>query len=89
LGEPTGGFFTTGGGGGGFGTNAITTFSVGKVHHYNQTSSGSPTLDPSTPYDFSAVTSSFQPHGAVVLTLPTGSGSNLTQIPQQPEIFVS
>src|SRR5689334_21163940 len=34
------GSFTTSSGGTGSGTNAITTFSVGKIHHYNQTSAG-------------------------------------------------
>jgi len=88
------GSFTTGtgggGGGGGMGTNAITTFSVGKVHHYNQTSSGSPTLDPATPYDFSGVTSLSSNRTAtdIVLTLPTAAVSNLTQLPLQPEIYV-
>jgi hypothetical protein len=88
-----GGLFTTGGGGGGggSGTNAITTFSVGKTHHYNQTSAGSPTLDPSTPYDFSGVTSLSSNRTAtnVTLALPTGSVSNLTQLPPPAaEIFI-
>ncbi len=94
LGEPTGGAFTTGtgsGGGTGSGTNAITTFSVGKVHHYNQTSSGSPTLDPTAPYNFSGVTalSSNRTATSVTLTLPTGAVSNLTQLPPpQSEIYI-
>jgi hypothetical protein len=94
LGGTPGGIFTTGdgtgGGTGGSGTNATTTFSVGKVLHYNQTSSGSPTLDPSTPYDFSGVTalSSNRTATNITLMLPTGSISNLTQIPQQPEFYV-
>src|SRR5580765_3074553 len=71
------GSFTTGTGGGS-GTNAITTFSVGKVHHYNQTSGGSPTLDPTTPYGFSGVTSlsSNRTATSVALTLPTAAVSN-------------
>ncbi len=90
----TGGVFTTGsgsGGGGGSGTNAITTFSVGKTHHYNQASTGLPTLDPTTPYNFSGVTalSSNRTATSVVLTLPTGSVSNLTQLPPpQAEIYL-
>jgi hypothetical protein len=90
LGEPTGGLFTTGGGGG-TGTRAITTFSVGKIHHYNQTSAGSPTLDPGTPYGFSGATflSSNRTATSVTLTLPTGSVSNLTHLPPpQAEIFL-
>ena len=80
----------TGGGSSGSGTNAITTFSVGKIHHYNQTSAGSPTLDPTTPYDFSAVTSLASNRTAtdVVLTLPTATVSNLTQLPLQAEIYL-
>lgn len=91
-GIPTGTFTTgTGGGGGGSGTNAITTFSVGKVHHYNQTSTGSPTLDPITPYGFSGVTalSSNRTATSVALTLPTGAVSNLTHLPPpSAEIFI-
>jgi len=82
---------TGGGGGGGSGTNAITTFSVGKVHHYNQTSAGAATLDPLSPYGFSGVTSlsSNRTATSVALTLPTGSVSNLTHLPQpQAEIFI-
>ena len=92
--DPLGSFTTgtgAGGGGSGSGTNAITTFSVGKIHHYNQTSAGSPTLDPTTPYGFSGVTalSSNRTATSVVLTLPTGAVSNLTQLPPpQAEIYV-
>ncbi len=98
AGDPLGGIpvgsFSTGtggGGGGGSGTNAITTFSVGKVHHYNQTSAGPPTLDPATPYGFSGATflSSNRTATAVSLTLPTGAISNLTHLPPpQAEIFL-
>lgn len=89
----TDGFFTTGtgsGGGTGSGTNAITTFSVGKVHHYHQTSAGPSTLDPITPYDFSGVTAlaSNRTATSVTLTLPTAGVSNLMQIPQQAELYI-
>ena len=87
----TGGIFTTGGGGSsGAGTNATTTFSVGKTHHYNQTSGGLPTLDPSTPYNFSGVTALQSNRTAtnITLTLPTGAVSNATQIPFQQELYV-
>ena len=82
-GLPTGTFSTSGGGSGGAGTNAITTFSVGKVHHYNQTSAGAPTLDPGTPYGFSGVTSlaSNRTATGITLTFPTGAISNMTQLP--------
>jgi hypothetical protein len=82
-GFPTGSFSTATGGGGGVGTNAITTFSIGKIHHYNQTAAGPPTLDPSTPYDFSAVTALASNRTAtnINLTFPTAAVSNLTQLP--------
>jgi hypothetical protein len=88
------GTFTTGtggGGGGGSGTNAVTTFSVGKIHHYNQTSSAPPTLDPFTPYGFSGVTAlaSNRTATSVALTLPTAAVSNLVHLPPpQAEIFI-
>ena len=92
LGPSFGMFNTgTGGGSGGSGTNAITTFSVGKVHHYNQTSAGSPTLDPLSPYGFSGVTalSSNRTAASVTLTLPTAAVSNLTHLPPpSAEIFI-
>lgn len=98
-GEPLGGLpvgsFTTGtgggGGGGGSGTNAITSFSVGKIHHYNQTSSGAPSPDPTTPFGFSGVTSlaSNRTANFVTLTLPTAAVSNLFHLPPpQAEIFI-
>jgi hypothetical protein len=83
-------FTTGGGGGGGSGTNAITTFSVGKILHYNQTSASLATLDPSTPYGFSGVTvlASNRTATNITLTLPTAAVSNLTQLPLQPEIYL-
>jgi hypothetical protein len=87
-----GGIFTTGTGSGstGNGTNASTTFSVGKTHHYNQTSAGAPTLDPFTPYDFSGVTSlaSNRTVTSITLTLPTAAVSNMFQLPQQLEKYI-
>jgi methionine-rich copper-binding protein CopC len=85
------GYFTTSAGGGGSGTNAITTFSVGKTHHYNQTSSGPPVLDLTTPYNFSGVTalSSNRTATSVTLTMPTAAVSNLIHLPPpQAEIFI-
>jgi Bacterial Ig-like domain len=90
-GSPIGSFRTGTGGGGGSGTNAITTFSVGKVHHYNQTSAGAPTLDPTTPYGLSAVTSlaSNRTATSVTLTFPTAAVTNLIQLPPpSAEIFL-
>ena len=89
---PTFGSFSTGtAGSGGSGTNATTSFSVGKIHHYFQTSAGAPTLDPLKAYGFSGVTSlaSNRTANAVDLTLPTGAVSNLTHYPPPAaDIFI-
>lgn len=92
LGGIPGGVFTTGsgsGGGTGSGTNAITSFVLGKLHRYHQTSASAPTLDPDYPYAFQAVTSLSSNRTAtnIVLTLPTGSVSNLAQNFFQPEVY--
>lgn len=93
LGGTPGGFFTTGtgsgSGGGGSGTNAITMFSVGKAHVYNQTSTGLPSLDVDFSYTFNANTtlSSNRTATNIVLTLPTASVSNLTQNFVRPEMY--
>lgn len=96
VGDPLGGLpfgtFTTGsggGGGGGTGTNAITSFTLGIVHDYDQTSTALPTLDPIAPYSFSAITSLSSNRTAtnVLLTLPTSNVSNLVQIFFRPEMF--
>ncbi len=89
----TDGFFMTGtgsGGSGGSGTNAITTFSVGKLHFYGQNSTALPTLDPDAPYGFIAATglASNRTATSVTLTLPSASVSNLTQNFFQPELFL-
>jgi len=91
--DPTNGYFFTGSGGGGTGsgTNAITTFSVGKIHHYNQASAGAATLDPATPYGFSGVTAlaSNRTATTVTLTNPIASVLNLTHLPPpSAEIFL-
>lgn len=90
LGGTPGGVFITGTGSGGNGTNATTTFSVGKTHHYNQSSAGAPTLDPFTPYDFSGVASlaSNRTVTSITLTLPTAAVSNMFQLPQQLEKYI-
>ena len=78
------GTFTTGAGPSGYGTNAITTFSVGKVHHYQQASSGASVLDTNTPFGFAGVTSlsSNRTANSVTLTMPvTGGVSNLFHLP--------
>jgi len=82
-GVPFGSFTTTSGssGGGGSGTNASTTFTVGKTYLYDQNSTAAATLDPTSPYTFStaAAMASNLVATAVSLTLPSSSVSNLTQ----------
>jgi hypothetical protein len=89
LGGETGGFFTTGGSSGGSGTNRITTFSLGKVHVYNQTAATVAMLDTDTPYAFAAETvlSSNRSATSVTLTLPSSAVSNLTENFFRPEQF--
>ena len=80
----------TGGGGGGSGTNAITSFSVGIVHDYEQTSTALPTIDSTLSYGFTAVTSLSSNRTAtnILLTLPTGSVSNLVNYFSAPEDYL-
>lgn len=87
-----GGFFTTGtgsGGGSGSGTNKTTTFTVGKSHVFDQTSTAAPVLDATVPYGFSALTSlaSNRTASSITVTLPTSAVSNLTQNFVHPEEF--
>jgi len=86
------GSFTTGSGGGssgGTGTNATTSFALGKTHAYHQTSTGLPTLDTNAPYAFGAITSLSSNRTAtnVLLTLPTSSVFNLGRNPFALEQF--
>jgi hypothetical protein len=78
-GDPSGFFFT--GSETGSGTNQLTAFSVGKQHLYNQTSTGSPVLDPTISYAFSALTTLASNRTAtnVALTLPSSVVTNLTR----------
>lgn len=93
VGQPvnSGGFFTTstGGGSGGSGTNAITSFTLGKMHAYQQSSTSAPTLHPLSPYAFDAITtlSSNRTATNIQLTLPSSAVSNLVQNPTRPEAF--
>ncbi len=79
------GSFTTGsgggGGGGGSGTNAVTSFVIGKAWEYNQTSTAAPTLDTNASYFFSGLTTlaSNRTATAITLTWPTAGVSNLVQ----------
>lgn len=84
------GFFTTGGGGGGgSGTNAVTSFSVGITHFYNQSNTAAALLDPEFPYNFGASTilASNRTANTINVTLPTGSISNLAPNPFRPELY--
>jgi hypothetical protein len=78
-----------GGGGGGSGTNALTTFVVGKAWEYDQNSAAAPALDPDAPYIFSALTvlASNRTATAITVMLPTSSVSNLVQNFLEPEDY--
>jgi len=84
-----GSFVVGNGSGSGAGTNKTTTFTVGKIHLFDQTSPGSPVLDPLSPYDFTATTglASNRTANSVSLTLPTAAVSNLTHNPLHSEDF--
>jgi len=79
----TAGFFTTGSGGGttGFGTNAVTRFSLGTVYSYQQISPSLPTLDTNDSFVFNAITvlASNRTASTITLTFPNLAVSNLTQ----------
>jgi Bacterial Ig-like domain len=87
--DPFGSFTTGSGGSSGTGTNAITRFTLGITHAYDQTSTALPTPDATAPYSFGAITSLSSNRTAtnVLLTLPTGSISNLVRSFFQPENF--
>lgn len=95
IGDPlegeTSGFFTTSSGGGntGTGTNRLSAFNVGKLHFYEQNSAGAPTLDPDTPYLFSAsvTLASNRTANTVSLTPPAGTASDITRNFVRPENF--
>jgi len=92
LGDPLsefGSFTTSNSSGTGSGTNKITTFSVGKVHSFDQTSTAAPILDGFSPYGFSATTALASNRTAtnITLTLPTSAVSNLTHNPLHAESF--
>ena len=65
----------------GSGTNAITTFTIGKTYLYQQLSAGAPTHPTNLVYAFTATTtlSSNRTANSITLTLPSGGTSNLTQ----------
>jgi hypothetical protein len=88
LGGTKVGHFSTGSSSsGGTGTNALTTFIVGRVNLYDQAATGQPTLDPVEPYVFIASTTlaSNRTANSITLTLPNTGVSNLVQNPSQLE----
>ena len=89
-GSPTGFFSTGGGSGGGSGTNAITTFNIGKSYLNQQLTAGAPTLPTSPPYSFIASTalSSNRTANTVTVTLASGGVSNLLHQLVAPEDYL-
>jgi Bacterial Ig-like domain len=86
------GFFTTGSGSGsgGSGTNAVTSFVLGKLWEYDQTNTAAPALDPDVPYLFSASTllASNRTATAVTLTFPNSAVSNLQNFAEPENYFL-
>src|SRR5579859_3006741 len=90
-GSPTGFFRTAGGsGGGGSGTNAITTFTIGKSYLNQQLTAGAPTLPTTPSYFFLASTSlsSNRTANIITVTLASGGVSNLVQDFVSPEHYL-
>lgn len=89
--EDAQGFFTTGGGGGstGSGTNRFTSFALGKLYTYNQTTTGVAVRDPDVPYAFTASTTlaSNRTANQITLTIPSRPSTNLLQNPFAPEVW--
>ncbi|HTL58930.1 MAG TPA: Ig-like domain-containing protein [Candidatus Limnocylindrales bacterium] len=91
LGGNTGGLFTTGSGGAstGSGTNRITSFTIGKVYSYDQSSSGPPIPSAQVPFIFigSTTLASNRTANQITLTLPNAAVSNLNQT-LRPESYL-
>jgi hypothetical protein len=91
LGGQPEGYFTTGssGGGTGSGTNRITSFVVGQVFYYDQTSIAAPAVDPNISYAFDAATTlaSNRTATAISLMLPTSALKTLSQSPAAAESY--
>jgi hypothetical protein len=85
------GYFTTGTGSGstGSGTNAVTTFTAGKLNYWDQYSAASPVADTNIPYYFVGTTTLASNRTAtyISLTPPTSPATNLTQNPVHPESY--
>lgn len=82
-GTKSGHFSTSAPASGGTGTNAVTTYVVGRASLYNQASVAQPTPDPVEPYLFIASTSlsSNRTANSITLTLPNAAVTNLEQNP--------
>jgi hypothetical protein len=91
LGGQPEGYFTTGssGGGTGSGTNRVTSFIVGQIFYYDQTSTAAPVLDTNIGYAFDAATTlaSNRTATAISLMLPTSALKTLSQNPAAPESY--
>jgi len=75
----------------GSGTNRVTSFLIGELHFYNQTSAGTPTLDPSASFAFEAgtVLASNRTATAISVKLPTNVSTNLNRSPVAQESFTA
>jgi hypothetical protein len=88
LQAPKVGYFTTSETpGSGSGTNAFTTFVIGRANLYGQALNGQPTPDVLEPYIYLATTTlaSNRTTTGIKITFPNGGVSNLVQNPGQPE----
>lgn len=83
------GMFSTVPGASGTGTNAVTAFSVGIYHAFEQNSAAAPVVDPEVPYAFKATTllSSNHTASSVTVSPPTAQAVSLEPFPLQPENF--
>src|SRR5262249_3544376 len=88
----TGGIFTTGSGSStGSGTNKITSFVIGKVYSYGQSSSGPPVPSAQVPFIFIGSTTlpSNRTANQITLTLPNAAVSKLHQSLQAETYLLS
>lgn len=90
LAPKTGYFFTSDTVGSGSGTNAFTTFLIGRADLYSQTGNAQPTADTVEPYIYLANTTlaSNRTTTGITLTFPGGGVSNLVQDISAPEHWV-
>jgi hypothetical protein len=86
-GTKVGYFFTSQAAGGGSGTNAFTTFLIGRADLYSQALNAQPTPNSVEPYIYLATTTlaSNRDTTGITLTFPSGGVSNLVANPGAPE----